>query len=107
LVGLQGAGQRTATINRIRGLLTEVGIVMPKKAETVRKLACQHLEDLPGYLNQVVNDLLDELSILSSTGSPMWFMANAFCVTTMSVVRAIIDMLDRKNQTTFFPVLSN
>lgn len=56
--------QRTATINRIRGLLTEVGIVMPKKAETIRKLACQHLEDLPGYLNQVVNDLLDELSRL-------------------------------------------
>lgn len=56
--------QRTATINRIRGLLTEVGIVMPKKAETIRKLAQQHLEDLPGYLNQVVNDLLDELSRL-------------------------------------------
>lgn len=56
--------QRTATINRIRGLLTEVGIVMPKKAETIRKLARQHLEDLPGYLNQVVNDLLDELSRL-------------------------------------------
>jgi transposase len=56
--------QRTATINRIRGLLTELGIVMPKKAETIRKLAYQHLEDLPGYFNQVVNDLLDELSRL-------------------------------------------
>ena len=58
--------QRTATINRIRGLLTEVGIVMPKKAATVRKLAQENLEDLPGYLNQVVNDLLDELSRLDS-----------------------------------------
>jgi transposase len=56
--------QRTATINRIRGLLTEVGIVMPKKAATVRKLAHEHLEDLPGYLNQVVNDLIDELARL-------------------------------------------
>ena len=56
--------QRTATINRIRGLLTEVGIVMPKKATTVRKLAHEHLEDLPGYLNQVVNDLIDELARL-------------------------------------------
>jgi transposase len=56
--------QRTATINRIRGLLTEVGIVMPKKAATIRKLAHEHLEDLPGYLNQVVNDLLDELGRL-------------------------------------------
>lgn len=56
--------QRTATINRIRGLMSEVGIVMPKKADTVRKLACEHLEDMPGYLNQVINDLLDELSRL-------------------------------------------
>lgn len=56
--------QRTATINRIRGLLTEVGIVMPKKAATIRKFAHEHLEDLPGYLNQVVNDLLDELARL-------------------------------------------
>ena len=51
---------RTATINRIRG----VGIVMPLKAETVRQLARQHLEDLPGYLNQVINDQLDELARL-------------------------------------------
>lgn len=56
--------QRTATINRIRGLLTEVGMVMPKKADTIRKLAQHKLEDLPGYLNQVVNDLLDELGRL-------------------------------------------
>jgi hypothetical protein len=27
---------RTATINRVRGLLSEVGIVLPLKAETVR-----------------------------------------------------------------------
>ena len=56
--------QRTATINRIRGLLSEVGIVMPLKAETVRKMAREHLEDLPGYLNQVINDQLDELARL-------------------------------------------
>ncbi len=55
---------RTATINRIRGLLSEVGIVMPLKAETVRQKAHEHLEDLPGYLNQVINDQLDELARL-------------------------------------------
>lgn len=56
--------QRTATINRIRGLLSEVGIVMALKAETVRQMAREHLEDLPGYLNQVINDQLDELARL-------------------------------------------
>lgn len=56
--------QRTATINRIRGLLSEVGIVMALKAETVRQMAREHLEDLPGYLNRVINDQLDELARL-------------------------------------------
>jgi len=39
--------QRTATINRIRGLLSEFGIVLPQKAASVRREAAAHLEDLP------------------------------------------------------------
>ena len=39
--------QRTATLNRIRGLLSEFGIVLPLKAAVVRREALQHLEDLP------------------------------------------------------------
>src|SRR6185369_7807302 len=35
--------QRTATINRIRGLLSEFGIVLPLKAATVRREAMLHL----------------------------------------------------------------
>lgn len=54
--------QRTATINRIRGLLSEFGIVLPLKAATVRRRACGCLEDLPGYANTVVGDLLSEMS---------------------------------------------
>ena len=56
--------ERTATINRIRGLLSEFGIVMPQKAETVRAQAREHLEDLPGYANLVIGDLLSEVSHL-------------------------------------------
>ena len=52
--------QRTATINRIRGLLSEFGIVLPLKAATVRRRACECLEDLPGYANTVIGDLLSE-----------------------------------------------
>jgi transposase len=53
--------QRTATINRIRGLLSEFGIVLPLKAATVRREAMRQLEDLPGWANTVIGDLLSEV----------------------------------------------
>jgi transposase len=56
--------ERTAIINRIRGLLSELGIVLPLKAATVRQAAHVHLEDLPGWCNTVVGDLLSELTHL-------------------------------------------
>jgi transposase len=52
---------RTGTINRIRGLLSEVGIVLPLKAQTVRTQAAAALADLPGWANTVIGDLLSEL----------------------------------------------
>jgi transposase len=56
--------ERTALINRIRGLLSELGIVMPLKANTVRKQSHLVLEDLPGWCNTVIGDLLSHLSSL-------------------------------------------
>jgi transposase len=56
--------QRTATLNRIRGLLSEFGIVLPLKAATVRRQAHLHLEDLPGWDNTVIGDLLSEVTRL-------------------------------------------
>lgn len=56
--------QRTATLNRIRGCLSEFGIVLPLKAATVRRRACECLEDLPGYANTVIGDLLSEVTRL-------------------------------------------
>jgi transposase len=53
--------QRTATINRLRGLLSEFGIVLPQKAATVRREAAAHLEDLPGWANTAVGDCLSEV----------------------------------------------
>lgn len=52
---------RTACINRIRGLLAEFGIVLPLKAQVVRRQAASHLEELPGYANLVIGDLLSEV----------------------------------------------
>jgi transposase len=56
--------QRTALINRIRGLLSELGIVLALKATTVRREAHKHLEGLPGWCNTVVGDALNELTRL-------------------------------------------
>jgi transposase len=53
--------QRTATLNRVRGLLSEFGIVLPLKAEVVRREAARHLEELPGWVNTVIGDLLSEV----------------------------------------------
>ena len=53
--------QRTATINRLRGLLSEFGVVLPLKAATVRREAAHCLEDLPGEANLAIGDLLSEL----------------------------------------------
>lgn len=53
--------QRTATINRIRGLLAEFGIVLPLKAATVRREAAACLEDLPSWANVAIGDALSEL----------------------------------------------
>lgn len=50
--------ERTATYNRIRGLIAEFGIVLPQKVAGLRQNIGAHLEDLPGYANQCVGDLL-------------------------------------------------
>ena len=52
---------RTACINRLRGLLSEFGVVLPLKASTVRAQAAQTLEGLPGWMQTVGHDLLEEI----------------------------------------------
>ena len=53
--------QRTATLNRIRGLLSEFGVALPLKAATVRREAAAGLEALPGWARLAIGDLLDEV----------------------------------------------
>jgi len=50
--------ERTATYNRLRGLISEFGIVLPQKVANLRRDIIDRLEDLPGYVNQCVGDLL-------------------------------------------------
>lgn len=58
--------QRTALINRVRGLLAEFGIVLAQKAETIRREVVHRLEDLPGHLNTVMADALTDLERLDA-----------------------------------------
>jgi transposase len=58
--------QRTATINRIRGLLAEFGVVLPQRAEQVRRAAVIVAEDLPVLAREAIADLRAHLSYLDA-----------------------------------------
>ncbi len=58
--------ERTATINRLRGLLSEFGVVLPLRANTVRQQAAAASEQLPELVRRAVGDLLDHLRLLDS-----------------------------------------
>jgi transposase len=50
--------ERTASYNRLRGLIAEFGVTLPQKVTCLRREIGAHLEDLPGYANLCVGDLL-------------------------------------------------
>jgi transposase len=56
--------ERTATINRIRGLLAEFGVVLPQRADQVRRAALVVAEALPCLARDVIADLRAHLSYL-------------------------------------------
>lgn len=56
--------ERTATINRIRGLLAEFGVVLPQRAVEVRRGASATLEQLPALAARALADLLAHLRVL-------------------------------------------
>ena len=58
--------ERTATYNRMRGLMSEFGIVLPQKVACLRRSIGEHLEDLPGYANQCIGDLLSHADQLDA-----------------------------------------
>ena len=51
--------ERTATINRLRGSLTEFGVVLPLRSITVRRQAAAAGENLPELAKRAINDLLE------------------------------------------------
>jgi len=56
--------ERTAIINRLRGLLSEFGVVMPLRSVTVRRQAAAAAEALPQLARTAIGDLLEQLRLL-------------------------------------------
>ena len=56
--------ERTATINRLRGLMSEFGVVLPLRSITVRRQAAEAAEGLPALARRAIGDLLDQLRVL-------------------------------------------
>ena len=56
--------ERTATINRLRGLMSEFGVVLPLRSVTVRRQAAAAAEVLPDLAKRATGDLLDQLRVL-------------------------------------------
>ncbi|KUY98148.1 transposase [Burkholderia territorii] len=51
--------ERTATYNRLRGLLSEFGVVLPQSPERLRLDIAAHLDLLPGWARRCISDLLE------------------------------------------------
>ena len=58
--------ERTATINRLRGLLAEFGFVLPQRAAEVRRNAVEWLEHLPAHAACAIRDLREHLRVLDA-----------------------------------------
>src|SRR5215831_13528003 len=58
--------ERTATINRLRGLLGEFGVVLPQRAAQVRRGAVVAAEALPVLAREAIADLRTHLSYLDA-----------------------------------------
>jgi len=58
--------ERTAVYNRLRGLLSEFGVVLPQKVVNLRREIGACLEDLPGYVSRCLGDLLSHADQLDA-----------------------------------------
>jgi transposase len=58
--------ERTATINRVRGLLAEFGFVFAQRTSELRRGAAANLEHLPALVSGAVRDLLDHIQSLEA-----------------------------------------
>ena len=58
--------ERTATINRMRGLMAEFGMVLAQRSVEVRRGAARAAEALPALARQAIDELLEHLRLLDA-----------------------------------------
>lgn len=56
--------ERTAIYNRIRGLLSEFGVVLPQSPVRLRREITAHLDVLPGWAGRCIDDLLAHAGLI-------------------------------------------
>lgn len=56
--------ERTASINRVRGLMSEFGVVLAQKSDTLRREGHREAEHLPAWAKLAVTDLLAHIAML-------------------------------------------
>jgi transposase len=56
--------ERTATHNRVRGLLSEFGIVLPQSPDKLRSTIVARMDVLPSSANRCIRDLLEHIQCL-------------------------------------------
>ena len=54
--------ERTASYNRLRGLLSEFGVVLPQSPERLRREIGPYLDSLPGWAKRCMSELLEHTS---------------------------------------------
>lgn len=58
--------ERTAVVNRIRGLLAEFGVVIPQRVESLRRELRASCEALPALAGRAILDLQEHLQVLDA-----------------------------------------
>ncbi|WP_114196220.1 IS110 family transposase [Edaphovirga cremea] len=54
--------EKTATYNRLRGLISEFGIIAPQSPDALRHIVSDQKEELPAQVRQCVEDLLEHVT---------------------------------------------
>ena len=89
--------ERTATYNRMRGLISEFGIVLPQKVTGLRQHLGRHLNELPGYARQCIDDLLshaDQLDARITTKAGDSYLRSLLVMGARAVLNSIGDKQD-------------
>ena len=59
--------EKTATYNRLRGLISEFGVIAPQSTDALRHMVSAHKDSLPLQVQQCVDDLLEHVARIEAS----------------------------------------